>query len=200
MSGGQQGGPMMGGGKGGTQQMPAGGGKGGPQGQMMPNGQRQQRPGMGGPMSGNMGQPQRPGISSWQTMTRPGPGRTELGGFGPSMPQTYPGFSGGGMQQDAANALGSVGQQMSSPQANFGMSQGQQIPAGYPRPKPFNPSQIIGLGRPQPGSYPQDQGPSTGMIGGQPAQFHYQAQGLNQGQPQQQPRQLSGLLAKLYGG
>ena len=180
MSGGQQGGPMMGGGKGGTQQMPAGGGKGGPQGHMMPNGQRQQRPGMGGPMSGNMGQPQQPGIPSWEIQNRPG--RTDLGGFGPSMPQTYPGSP------------------RYQPQDNFGMSQGQQIPTGYPQPKPFNPSQITGLGRPQPGSYPQDQGPSTGMIGGQPAQFHYQAQGLNQGQPQQQPRQLSGLLAKLYGG
>ena len=195
MSGGQQGGPMMGGGKGGTQQMPSGGGKGGPQGHMMPNGQRQQRPGMGGPMSGNMGQPQQPGISSWEIQNRPG--QTELGGFGPSMPQTYPG----------------------EPQANFGMSQAQVGPAGgtsgfdawsqaQMRPPGSPPQQMLHPSKmvtgvqqmPQPGSYPQDQGPSTGMIGGQPAQFHYQAQGLNQGQPQQQPRQLSGLLAKLYGG
>ena len=52
MSGGQQGGPMGGGGKGGTQQMPSGGGKGGPQGHMMPNGQPQVFPGM--PIGGGL--------------------------------------------------------------------------------------------------------------------------------------------------
>jgi len=167
MSGGQQGGPMMGGGKGGTQQMPAGGGKGGPQGQMMPNGQRQQRPGMGGPMSGNMGQPQRPGISSWQSMTRPGPS---------------PAMDGQGFHKYLQGLQGmNQGQPSSFPQANFGMSQAQMRPLGSP------PQQM-------------------GTPGQQPAQFQHQMDAMNSGtpgpqyQPQQQPRQLSGLLAKLYGG
>ena len=83
MSGGQQGGPMGGGGKGGTQQMPSGGGKGGPQGHMMPNGQRQVRPGMGGPMGGQ--------------------------GLQPSAPFTYGGFAGGAPQPQSFPGMPTVG-------------------------------------------------------------------------------------------
>ena len=148
MSGGQQGGPMMGGsGKGGAQ-APQGGGKGGPQapqGHMMPNGQRQTRP--GGPPPG-WSRPQiQPGQGFGQYMQ-------ELGGMGQPTPQTYPGQQ---MMQQSNPALGSVGQQM-------------------------------------------------GVPGQQPAQFQHQMAAMNNGtpgpqyQPQQQPRQLSGLLAKLYGG
>ena len=141
MSGGQQGGPMGGGGKGGTQQMPSGGGKGGPQGHMMPNGQRQVRPGMGGPMGG-------PGQAQHISQKQPGQGFHQyLQSFSSPQPQTYPGFAGGGLPP----------QQMGTP-------------------------------------------------GQQPAQFQHQMAAMNNGtpgpqyQPQQQPRQLSGLLAKLYGG
>ena len=140
MSGGQQGGPMMGGGKGGTQQMPAGGGKGGPQapqGHMMPNGQRQTRP--SGPPPGR-GMPQ----------MQPGQG------FGQYLQSL------GGMGQQA---IGSVGQ-------NF-LNSGQPTPQTYPgQPSGGLPPQQIPVGQPQ----------------------------ANFGMSQQQPRQLSGLLAKLYGG
>lgn len=49
---------------------------------------------------------------------------------------------------------------------------------------------------------PQPQSPIGGYIGGQPAQFHYQAQALNKPQPQTTASGLpaGGLLAKLYGG
>ena len=49
---------------------------------------------------------------------------------------------------------------------------------------------------------PQPQSPVGGYIGGQPAQFHYQAQALNKPQPQTTASGLpaGGLLARLYGG
>lgn len=49
---------------------------------------------------------------------------------------------------------------------------------------------------------PQPQEPVGGYIGGQPAQFHYQAQALNKPQPQTNASGLpaGGLLARLYGG
>lgn len=104
MSGGQQGGPMGGGGKGGTQQMPSGGGKGGPQGHMMPNGQPQGFPGM--PTGG--GVPQQPQVSQWH------------GGGLPKLPTemmpSFAGFNPGGQWQQARG----------QPQGNFGMPQSPQ--------------------------------------------------------------------------
>ena len=49
---------------------------------------------------------------------------------------------------------------------------------------------------------PQPQEPIGGYIGGQPAQFHHQAQGLNKPQPQRTAAGFpaGGLLARLYGG
>ena len=47
---------------------------------------------------------------------------------------------------------------------------------------------------------PQPQEPIGGYIGGQPAQFHYQAQNLNQPRTNKAGLPSGGLLSRLYGG
>ena len=153
MSGGQQGGPQMGGGKGGPQQMPSGG-KGGPQGHMMPNGQRQTRP--GGPPPGQ-GMPQ-----ANFGMMQPGQGfHTYLQGLqGMSQPQT-----GGGLPREQnvgqfgmpvspqdqfgapVSPQGPFGTPVSrgAPQANFGMPQSPQGQFGMPVSPQRQPMPMSGL-------------------------------------------------------
>ena len=147
MSGGQQGGPMMGGsGKGGAQ-APQGGGKGGPQGHMMPNGQRQTRPGgppprqlqtfnppsgfggdttaweIGQPQSfpgmpNSGGRPQQPQVSQWHGGGLP---QSPVG----TMP-AFEGFNPVGQPQGGISAQWGPQQPMGQPQANFGMPQSPQ--------------------------------------------------------------------------
>lgn len=97
-----------------------------------------------------------------------------------------------------------------NPMAKFQSMMSQQIPWGSPPPKPFS---FDGWNRPEMGGgnltpinqaipTPQPQEPIGGYINGQPAQFHHQAQALNNPQPQKTASGLpaGGLLARLYGG
>jgi hypothetical protein len=143
MSGGQQGGPMMGGGKGGAQ-APQGGGKGGPQapqGHMMPNGQRQTRP--GGPPPGR-GMPQmQPGQGFNQYLA-------EIGGMGQpqanfGMPQSPIGTMPSMVKPQHGGGLPPHQNPVGQPQANFGMPQSPQGPFGTPVSPQRQPVPMSGL-------------------------------------------------------
>ena len=188
MSGGQQGGPQMGGsGKGGTQQMPSGGkggpqvsplGPAGPQGHMMPNGQRQTRP--GGPPA----QPGNPFQTGIQTFGPSGSFGGDLTATERPQPNVFPGMpNSGGMPQQPQVSQWHGGRFPQGPGGGL-----PQSPVGtMPSFAGFNP-----VGQPQ-GGISEQWGPQQPM--GQPqANF-----GMPQS-PQRQPTPMSGLLAKLYGG
>jgi hypothetical protein len=78
--------------------------------------------------------------------------------------------------------LGSSGMQPQAFGGGLGMSQGNLTPINQAVPTP------------------QPQSPVGGYIGGQPAQFHYQAQALNQPRATASGLPANGILAKLFGG
>lgn len=198
---------MQGGaGKGGIQQPMGGGGKGGMN--RGPGGNAQNNPGMGqSPMAafGQMNNTHQ-GLGSAGSPMQSSPdqptGQAMVGNPMANWQSMLKGFGGGGGYGSPFNPFDRGGEANVFP----GLTTSQRPPisndTGYGN---FLPDSGVNMGGGTPmGNFtpptPQPQEPIGGYIGGQPAQFHYQAQGLNKPATNNAGLPTGGLLARMFGG